>query len=58
MADDRVGRLEERVKALEIHHAKRNERDTTVIKVGAAALVLIGTFSTVALAVKSVFFGK
>ncbi len=57
-ADDRVGRLEDRVSQLESDQAAMKAGLTTVGKIGAAVLVLIGTFSTVALAVKSVFFGK
>ncbi|MDJ0894849.1 MAG: hypothetical protein QNJ92_06875 [Alphaproteobacteria bacterium] len=52
MADDRVGRLEDRVKALEIHNAKRNERDSTVIKIGAAVLALVGAISSFGLFIK------
>lgn len=53
-----MSRLERRVSELEKDRAAFKAGISTVGKIGAAVLVLTGTFSTVALAVKSVFFGK
>lgn len=55
---ERMGRLERRVSQLERDQAAMKAGLTTVGKITAGVLAITGAFSTLALAVKAIVFGK